>query len=84
LEKISSTVDFCKIENLKKELSKPDCGIFANHPELVDIKPASKNPDSAKLRRGVVGGYVDYLSADDIEYCNKHLKNIPREWQYYE
>jgi hypothetical protein len=29
------------------------------------------DPESYKVRRGIVGGYVDYLSRDDQEFCNR-------------
>ncbi|MGA7544226.1 MAG: sulfotransferase domain-containing protein [Methyloceanibacter sp.] len=32
------------------------------------------NPESYKVRRGKVGGYVDYLSAEDIAYCDEILE----------
>jgi hypothetical protein len=32
------------------------------------------DPDSYKLRRGKSGGYVDYLSPDDLAYCNAMLE----------
>jgi hypothetical protein len=52
-----------------------------------ELKPGNLNdPDSYKVRRGVVGGYVDYLSKDDIQYVNKYLKenltNTLPEFQY--
>jgi hypothetical protein len=34
----------------------------------------STDPDSYKIRRGVVGGYKDELSAEDIAFCNQVLK----------
>jgi hypothetical protein len=30
-------------------------------------------PDSFKVRRGIVGGYVDYMNNGDIEYCDEML-----------
>ena len=35
--------------------------------------PRDGDPDSFKVRRGKVGGYVDYLSADDIAYVDAYL-----------
>ena len=32
-----------------------------------------KDPDTFKFRRGKVGGYVDYLSDEDIAYCDEVL-----------
>jgi Sulfotransferase domain len=29
------------------------------------------DPESYKVRRGMVGGYIDYLSRDDQEFCNR-------------
>jgi hypothetical protein len=37
-------------------------------------------PDSYKVRRGKVGGYVDYLSDDDIAYCD----GVLRHYAYFE
>jgi hypothetical protein len=31
-------------------------------------------PEAFKARRGVVGGYVDYLTQEDIDYCEAQLK----------
>jgi hypothetical protein len=37
-------------------------------------KHTNKNePEAFKSRRGVVGGYVNYLNSQDIEYCNNKL-----------
>jgi len=33
------------------------------------------DPQSYKVRRGVVGGYVDFLSPGDIDYCGRVLEN---------
>ncbi len=38
------------------------------------------NPESYKMRRGKVGGYVDYLSASDISFCQKILDR----YRYFE
>ena len=34
-----------------------------------------RNPNSYKVRRGKVGGFVDYLSPEDIAYCDEVLKS---------
>ena len=38
------------------------------------------NPESYKIRRGKVGGYVDYLSAGDISFCQEILDR----YRYFE
>lgn len=34
----------------------------------------SDHPDSFKVRRGKIGGYTDYLSAEDVAYCEEVLR----------
>lgn len=39
------------------------------------LSPGSHNDrESFKVRRGVVGGYLDYLNTDDINYLNQYIK----------
>jgi hypothetical protein len=38
------------------------------------------DPESLKARRGKVGGYIDYMTSDDIAYCNQLLS----EYDYFE
>jgi len=41
------------------------------------------NPESFKIRRGKVGGYVDYLTNDEIEFINKETRqNLPTWYGY--
>ena len=40
-----------------------DRNLYSNMPYPEDI-------DARKTRRGKVGGYIDYMSIEDIEYCN--------------
>lgn len=34
---------------------------------------AAENPDSFKVRRGKIGGYVDYFTPEDIRWCDEVL-----------
>lgn len=54
---------FCEFNNMKKmEKQKPVDN---------ELAPGNKNdPESYKARRGIVGGYVDYLNKEDIEYID--------------
>jgi hypothetical protein len=41
------------------------------------LQPADPNdPESFKVRKGKVGGYCEYLSADDVAYCDRTLAQI--------
>jgi hypothetical protein len=37
----------------------------------------ASDPETYKVRRGIVGGYRDYLSSDDVEYCRKVIGRYP-------
>lgn len=38
------------------------------------LAPANTNdPESMKVRKGKVGGYTDYMTTDDIDFCNSIL-----------
>lgn len=36
----------------------------------------NRGPDSLKVRRGIVGGYVDYLSEEDMQYCDGCIEEM--------
>lgn len=62
-----SAIEFCHFKNLKKieTQRKFNSGI---------LSAADKNdPDSFKMRKGLVGNYRTYLSDDDIEYIHARL-----------
>lgn len=59
-EEIREAVDFGSFENLKK-LEKED---FFRNKRLQARDP--DDPESFKVRRGKVGGYVDYFSEEDV------------------
>lgn len=40
------------------------------------------DPDSFKARRGVVGGYTDYLDAEDLGFCAGELKKLDPVFGY--
>lgn len=42
------------------------------------------DPESYKVRKGKIGGFVDYLSAEDIEYCNQMLTTMHCPFGYAE
>jgi hypothetical protein len=43
--------------------------------ESVRLRPGNvDDPESFKLRKGKINGYVDYLTEDDITYIDKIIK----------
>ena len=61
---LSSSIDHFSFDKMKqRETEKSD---NKNWYYRTDIN----NPESFKARRGIIGGYVDYLTQEDIEYCD--------------
>ena len=47
------------------------------------LRPTNYNdPESFKVRRGIVGGYVDYLSKADIDYVNQEMEELDDFYGY--
>jgi len=67
-EKIIEAIEYCSFENMKsREIKKR-----INSGEEQD-------PEKLKYRKGVTGGYINYMTAEDIKYCNALLK----KYNYY-
>lgn len=41
-----------------------------------------RNPEAQKIRRGVVGGYISYLSDCDQEYVDAHMAKMNKKFGY--
>lgn len=52
---------------------------FNNMRQAESLNIKHTHPEAYKTRRGVVGGYKDYLSAEDIAYCDAILT----KYDYY-
>jgi hypothetical protein len=69
---------------------KNSLSVFENHPESWrflaiegdELTATPKDPESHKFRRGKVGGYVDYLSPEDIEFVELHMDKIPERFRH--
>lgn len=60
-------VAFAAFDNMRKMEASEGTGSYK-------LKPADPSDDeSFKVRKGKVGGYVDYLSDDDIAYLNRRM-----------
>jgi len=46
------------------------------------LPPDSADPEAHKVRRGEIGGYVDYLSELDVVYVNKQMDNLDSIFKY--
>jgi hypothetical protein len=62
---LKDSLKFCAFENLKKLEQSRTIDSFTLNPG------DESDPESFKVRRGEVGGYTRYLSADDIRYIEE-------------
>jgi hypothetical protein len=69
-------LDFARFENMQKLEA---AGAFDS--EI--LQPGDvRDPESFKVRRGKVGGYRDYLSAQDQEYATEALQDLDPRFGY--
>lgn len=68
---ISNAVEFGRFDNMQ-ELER--LGKLRGKYGKMLFPKDEKDTETFKVRRGKVGGYVDYLTPDDIEYCNKCMR----------
>ncbi len=67
-ETLASAIEFCRFENMRKMEQEN-----AFHSGKLAPKNAS-DKESFKTRKGKVGGYREYLSKEDINYLNDHMR----------
>jgi hypothetical protein len=72
-EDLAATVRHAKFENMKR--LERSGGFDGTYGDI--LRPADPDdPESFKTRKGKVGGYSDYLSAEDIAFCDRVLKRL--------
>ncbi len=69
-QSLDEAIEYGRFEHMKKLEQQ---GVFSNSPLLPGNK---EDPESYKTRRGVVGGYEDYLSASDIDTIEAIVEEI--------
>jgi hypothetical protein len=77
---INKAVEFASFESMREMEKKDQFGIEWMRPGDIN------DPESYKTRRGKVGGYVDYLTEEDIMFIDKTINDFgcPFLRQYYE
>jgi hypothetical protein len=76
---IAEAHDACKIANIKKdyarlaELAGSDAWLYLPRERGQEIDPDTAPRDTHKFRRGKVGGYVDHLEQEDIDYITRYF-----------
>jgi hypothetical protein len=76
----SAIADVVEARTFQKMRTSEEQGVLGERYGTI-LRPSDvTDPESFKVRRGKIGGYADYLSNDDILYCN----NILNKFSYWE
>lgn len=76
MAEIEDAIEFSSFESMKKMESKNSL----NHKKL---RPGNKrDPESFKVRKGKINGFVDYLSREEIDHCNTLLRELDCPFGY--
>ena len=68
---LSDAVESCRFSQMQLKEAQGEYSTLS-------VKPADPDdPESFKVRRGKIGGYVDYLSEEDIVYMNALCAKMP-------
>ena len=83
---LAHAVGVSSFENMRRlekgDAQAPGSGIVATLQEEA-LRPADVDDvDSYKVRRGKVGGYVDYLSAEDVAFLDAEMVRLDRRFGY--
>jgi len=74
-EILARAIAFASFENMRRL---EESGAFDER-----LRPAAAaDPESYKVRRGKIGGYVDYLSADDIAFLEAEIARLDPRFGY--
>jgi hypothetical protein len=73
---VKHSVDFARFENMRNMESKGDFAAKMLQPRDPD------DPDSYKVRRGKVGGFLDYFEPADLEFAKAEMRKLDRRFGY--
>lgn len=74
-EDLKKVTEFAKFNNMKK-LEKQ--GFFEKEYGSILVTKNKSDNESFKLRKGKVGGFINYLNKEDIKFCNKCVSEIEK------
>ena len=72
---IKRIIEECSFDKMR-EIEKQGGGLLADYKGHFGKHFKSDDPESFRVRKGKVGGYVDYMTPEDIEYCNERMKTL--------
>ena len=82
-EVLHKAVDYADFGNMKKIEASGEGNLIQKYHGTFGERHQANDPESLRVRKGKIGGYVDYLSDVDIEYVNERIKRLD-EFFYYD
>ena len=74
---INTAVEYSRFDNMKKLEEKK---FFKTN----KLRPGNPDdPESFKVRKGIIGGYKEYLNPEDIEYADNVMQELERPFYPY-
>lgn len=81
-EDVRKAVDYAKFENMKKIEASGKGNLIKKYHGTFGERHKADDPNSFRVRKGQIGGFVDHLSPSDIEYVNERIQYLD-EFFYY-
>ena len=81
-EMIRRAVDYASFENMKNIETTGKGNLIQKYHGTFRERHKADDPDSFRVRKGQIGGFVDHLSPADIGYVNERVKRLD-EFFYY-
>lgn len=79
---LQRAVQYASFDNMRKIEKSGEGNLIQNYHGTFGERHKSDDPESMRVRRGQIGGFVDYLSEKDILYVNDRIKNLDPFFQY--
>ncbi len=83
---LGRAVEIASFENMRRleegDLQAPGAALVAALKEEALRPFDAGDPESFKVRRGKVGGYVDYLARPDIEFLHREIARLDPRYGY--
>lgn len=73
---VQTAVDYADFENMKRIERSGKGNLIKKYHGTFGERHKTDDPNSFRVRKGQIGGFVDHLSPEDIEYVNERVKRL--------
>ncbi len=79
---VRKSVEYADFENMKKIEKSGKGNLIQKYHGTFGERHKTSDPNSFRVRKGRIGGYVEHLSPSDIEYVNERVKRLDEFFPY--